>query len=124
MTTIKDVAKACGVSVATVSGVLNNTPDAAGPETRARVHNMIRQMNYSPSAVARGLIHRRMNTIGVVLEYGGWGSLIADQHFGPIVDGIIGRNSQLRQKTMLYTESWLDAIANIPTFCDRLCDGL
>ena len=37
MATIRDVAKACGVSPATVSGVLNNTPDAAGPETRERV---------------------------------------------------------------------------------------
>jgi LacI family transcriptional regulator len=124
MTTIRDVAKACGVSVATVSGVLNNTPDAAGPETRRRVLAMIRQMNYSPNAVARGLSHRRMNTIGVVLDYNGWGSLITDQHLGPIVDGIVARNSRLRQKTLLYTEPWAEAISNIPSYCDGLCDGL
>jgi len=124
MTTIRDVAKACGVSVATVSGVLNNTPDAAGPETRERVWEMIRQMNYSPNAVARGLSHRRMNTIGVVMEYSGWGSLITDQHLGPIVDGIVAQNSRQRQKTLLYTEPWSDAIANIPAMSDGFCDGL
>lgn len=124
MTTIRDVAKACGVSVATVSGVLNNTPDAAGPETRERVLEMIRRMNYSPNAVARGLSHRRMNTIGVVMDYNGWGSLITDQHLGPIIDGVVARNSRLRQKTLLYTEPWADAIANIPSFTDGFCDGL
>ena len=124
MTTIRDVARACQVSVATVSGVLNNIPDAAGPETRERVLNMIQQMNYSPNAVARGLSHRRMNTTGVVMEYNGWGSLIADQHLGPIVDGIIAQNSRLRQKTLLYTEPWPDAVANIPAFSDGFCDGL
>jgi LacI family transcriptional regulator len=124
MATIRDVAKACGVSVATVSGVLNNTPDAAGPETRARILKIIRQMNYSPNAVARGLSHRRMNTIGVVMDFSGWGSLITDQHLGPIVDGIIGRNSQIKQKTLLYTESWADALDNVTTYCDGLCDGL
>ncbi|MCW3058709.1 MAG: transcriptional regulator, LacI family [Capsulimonas sp.] len=124
MTTMRDVAKACGVSVATVSGVLNNTPDAAGPETRERVLEMIQQMNYSPNAVARGLSHRRMNTIGVVMDYSGWGSLIADQHLGPIVDGIVGQSSRRRQKTLLYTEAWEDAIKNIPAFCDGFCDGL
>jgi LacI family transcriptional regulator len=124
MTTIRDVAKACGVSVATVSGVLNNTPDAAGAETRERVLEMIRRMNYSPNAVARGLSHRRMNTIGVVMDYNGWGSLITDQHLGPIIDGIVARNSRLRQKTLLYTEPWSDAIANIPSFTDGFCDGL
>nr|WP_301002543.1 LacI family DNA-binding transcriptional regulator [Capsulimonas corticalis] len=121
---MRDVAKACGVSVATVSGVLNNTPDAAGPETRERVLEMIQQMNYSPNAVARGLSHRRMNTIGVVMDYSGWGSLIADQHLGPIIDGVVAQNSRLRQKTLLYTERWSDAIANIPSFCDGFCDGL
>ena len=124
MTTIKHVAKACGVSVATVSGVLNNTPDAAGPETRARVLDMIRQMNYSPNAVARGLSSRRMDTIGVVMDYSGWGSLVADQHLGPIIDGVIGQCSRLRQKMLLYTESWSDAVSMLPSFCDGFCDGL
>jgi len=124
MATIRDVAKACGVSPATVSGVLNNTPDAAGPETRERILDMIEQMNYSPSAVARGLSHRRMNTVGVVMEYRGWGTLITDQHLGPIFDGIVTRNSGLGQKTLLYPEPWPNAIANVPSFCDGFCDGL
>jgi len=124
MPTIRDVANACGVSVTTVSGVLNNTPNAAGPETRARVLEMIERLNYSPNAVARGLSHRRMDMLGVVVDPVGWASLMADQHLGPIVDGVISQSSHLRQRTVLYTESWSDWENCLQTLSDGLCDGL
>jgi DNA-binding LacI/PurR family transcriptional regulator len=124
MPTIKDVAKACGVSATTVSGILNNTPNAAGPKTRARVLDTIRRMNYSPSAVARGLSHRRMDMIGVVLDPGGWASLMADQHLGPIVDGVVSQSSHMRQRTVLYTERWSDWQNCLSVLSDGLCDGL
>ncbi len=124
MPTIKDIANACGVSVTTVSGVLNNTSNAAGPETRRRVQDMIRKMNYSPSAVARGLSHRRMGTIGVVMDPSGWTSLMSDQHLGGITDGVISQSSHLRQRTVLYTESWANWETSLPTLTDGLCDGL
>jgi LacI family transcriptional regulator len=106
-----------------VSGVLNNTHDAAGPEMRERILEMIEQMNYSPSAVARGLSRRRMNTLGVVMQYD-WGTVIADQHVGPIFDGIVTRNTTMKQKTLLYPEPWSKAMANLPSFCDGFCDGI
>jgi len=124
MPTIKDVARACGVSVTTVSGVLNNTSNAASPETRLRVLDTIRKMNYSPSAVARGLTHRRMDTLGVVTDPRGWTSLMSDQHLGGITDGVISQSSHLRQRTVLYTESWANWQESLTTFTDGLCDGL
>lgn len=63
--TIKDVAKAAGVSSMTVSRVLNDRPDVS-PKTRKRIQEVIDELGYSPSEIARSLSHGRSNTIGVV----------------------------------------------------------
>jgi DNA-binding LacI/PurR family transcriptional regulator len=63
--TIKHVAQEARVSTQTVSRVINERPDVA-PETRQRVMEIIQQMGYQPSELARSLIHRRSYTLGVV----------------------------------------------------------
>jgi DNA-binding LacI/PurR family transcriptional regulator len=63
--TIREVASAAGVSMQTVSRVINERPDVS-PETRRRVKNVIEKLGYRPSTLARGLIRQRSNTLGVV----------------------------------------------------------
>jgi LacI family transcriptional regulator len=63
--TIKDVARAAGVSSMTVSRVLNDRPDVS-PETRKRIQEVISELGYAPSEIARSLSHGRSNTLGVV----------------------------------------------------------
>jgi LacI family transcriptional regulator len=63
--TIKDVAKAAGVSPMTVSRVLNDRPDVS-PKTRKRIKQVIQELGYAPSEIARSLSHGRSNTFGVV----------------------------------------------------------
>jgi len=63
--TIKQVAKAVGVSTQTVSRVLNDRPDVA-PDTRERIQTAIKELGYQPSALARSLIQQRSYTLGVV----------------------------------------------------------
>ncbi len=63
--TIKHVAEKAGVSTQTVSRVINDRPDVA-PETRKRILEIIDQLDYRPSELARSLIHRRSYTLGVV----------------------------------------------------------
>jgi DNA-binding LacI/PurR family transcriptional regulator len=63
--TIKQVASAAGVSTQTVSRVINNRPDVS-PGTRKRVQEVIDQLSYRPSALARSLIRQRSYTLGVV----------------------------------------------------------
>ena len=63
--TIKQVAKAAGVSTQTVSRVINDRPDVA-PETRERIMMTIDELGYQPSALARSLIQQRSYTLGVV----------------------------------------------------------
>jgi LacI family transcriptional regulator len=63
--TIKHVAKAAGVSTQTVSRVINDRPDVS-PETRERIQQIIEDLDYRPSALARSLIQQRSFTLGVV----------------------------------------------------------
>jgi len=63
--TIKQVASVAGVSTQTVSRVINDRPDVS-PETRKRVKEVIDQLGYQPSALARSLIRQRSYTLGVV----------------------------------------------------------
>ena len=63
--TIKQVAKAAGVSTQTVSRVINDRPDVA-QETRQRIQQVIDELGYQPSALARSLIQQRSYTLGVV----------------------------------------------------------
>ena len=63
--TIKEVASAAGVSTQTVSRVINKRPDVS-TDTRKRVQNVIEQLGYRPSALARSLIQQRSYTLGVV----------------------------------------------------------
>ena len=70
-TTIKEVASVAGVSTQTVSRVVNNRPDVS-PETRKRVQEVIQELSYRPSTLARSLSQRRSYTLGAItfgLEY-------------------------------------------------------
>jgi LacI family transcriptional regulator, galactose operon repressor len=65
-TTMKRVAAELGVSVTTVSKVLNHHADI-GHATRERVLAKVEELGYRPNAVARSLTLRRTNTLGVVI---------------------------------------------------------
>ncbi len=66
-TTIKEVARQAGVSINTVSRVINGRPDVSR-ETRARVQSAIDQLGYRPKVqLARSLLSRRSKTIGHVV---------------------------------------------------------
>lgn len=65
-TTIYDIAKASGVSVSTVSRVLNHSPRVS-EKTRAAVERVIAERHYSPNAIARAMTNQSTHSIGVVL---------------------------------------------------------
>ncbi|MCY6354650.1 LacI family DNA-binding transcriptional regulator [Clostridium sp. ZS2-4] len=79
--TIYDIAKQSGVSRATVSRVINNS-GYVKEETRENVLKAIKELNYTPSAIARSLSTNKTNTIGVVVPE------INDPFFGEIIKGI------------------------------------
>ena len=63
--TIKDIAKACGVGVSTVSRVLNNRPDVSD-EVRRKVLAEVERQGYIPNNSARDLVKTQSDAIGVV----------------------------------------------------------
>lgn len=66
MVTIKDLARELNLSVTTISRVLNNKPDVS-EETKKRVKQAIERMGYNPNTVARGLVLKKTNSIGLII---------------------------------------------------------
>ncbi len=80
---IRDVAEAAGVSVTTVSHVLNETPYARTSEqTRNRVKEAARRLGYGPNRMAQGLRTRRSGMIGLLSE-----EIATTPHAGRIILG-------------------------------------
>lgn len=65
--TIKDIAEKSGVSVTTVSLILNNKRVRTSVATKAKVLQVARELNYVPNSLAVGLITKRTNTIGLIV---------------------------------------------------------
>jgi LacI family transcriptional regulator len=63
--TLHDVAKQCGVSYQTVSRVINNHPHVS-KETRHRILQVIRELDYRPNRAARSLVTQRSYTLGII----------------------------------------------------------
>jgi LacI family transcriptional regulator len=66
-TTINHVAQAAGVSISTVSNVINGKTAAMSEETLSRIRAAMQALNYRPSSVARGLAMQRTATLGLVI---------------------------------------------------------
>ena len=65
--TIKDVAKLAGVSISTVSRVMNNSKPVS-PEARKKVLDAIEKLDFKPNELARSLVMRKSNLVGVIVE--------------------------------------------------------
>jgi LacI family transcriptional regulator len=78
---IKDIAKKANVSVSTVSRVLNNSKYVSD-DLRERVLKAVEDFGYKPNLVARGLVKKRTNLIGVLIPR------LANNFFAEIIEGI------------------------------------
>jgi DNA-binding LacI/PurR family transcriptional regulator len=78
---IKDIARAAGVSHSTVSRALSDS-SLVSDETKARIQRLAQEMGYSPNTLARSLVTRQTYTVGVVV------TTIADPFVAEVVQGI------------------------------------
>src|SRR6188472_4040209 len=79
--TIKDIAKALGISTSTVSRALRDSYEIS-PETKALVLECAEKLNYKPNPAALSLKERRTRSIGVIV------CEIANTFFSQAIDGI------------------------------------
>ncbi len=80
-TTIKDIAKALNISIATVSRALRDKYDVS-PETRQRVLDLASELNYKPNFNATGLVQRSTHNLGVIIPS------ITNYYFSTVITGI------------------------------------
>ena len=122
---IREVAARAGVSLGTVSKVLNNSVGAQiAPDTKERVRVAARELGYHPSAVARALVRQRTDALGVIFPQfykespirGGFFSLV----FNEILEAAHTRQQDI---TILSGRSWVDAATSLPMYRDGRCDG-
>ena len=123
MPTIKDIARECNVSTATVSYVINGK-NTLLPETRERVMRKMREMNYHPSAVARGLTNKRMNTLGILFDNVGSEIAIWHPYTSGILQGVVAASAEAGYNVTLFTTPWLNAEESLPNLRDQRTDGI
>ena len=119
MTTIRQIAREAGVSVGTVSNVLND-PSVVSPATRERVLEVMRQHNYRPSAIARSLATGRTRTFG----------LIVTNIFNPFTAGLVQGASEAAREMgcsvliVNATLEGLDVPGQVDTLVHQWVDGI
>jgi len=118
---IKDVAKLAGVSIASVSYVLNNTPNKSiKEETVARILEAAKELNYTPNKIARSLKTQKSYTIGLIVAD------IANPYFSQLARFIEDEAEKQGYTLIIGSSDESDAkFARLLTlFRDRMVDGL
>lgn len=115
--TSHDVARVAGVSQATVSRVLQGSP-AVRPETRERVVEALRSTGFTPNAIARAMVTRSTNTIGVVVQD------IRNPFYPELLEALSGRIASAGRRMILWTSGAAGEPGAIDAINQRLVDGV
>jgi len=103
--TLKDIAELAGVSVTTVSKVINNYSDVSD-STRAKVQAIIHKESFCPDPVASSLSGKASYSIGVILRYNPvWG--LHHSFFYKVMFGLGRRLGQLNYDCVVFPDAWL-----------------
>ncbi|MBA8903164.1 LacI family DNA-binding transcriptional regulator [Phyllobacterium sp. P30BS-XVII] len=92
--TIKDVARESGVSIATVTRVLQKSPKVS-EETKRKIESAIKHLNYRPDLLARALVMRESRILGLIVPSS------SDQYWGEIAAGVEARAREFGYQILL-----------------------
>lgn len=110
MVTIKEIARECKVSTATVSNILNGKENKVSKETKQRVEKTIRRLGYRPNYMAKSLRTQKTGLVYIIAED------ISQFTTPPIVDGIMGyceeRGYRILVKNLRMYARWGDTWYN------------
>lgn len=116
---IYDIAREAGVSISTVSRVINNK-SRVSQDTIEKVRRVMEENNYSPSPVARGLVNKSLKTIGIVTAD------IRGQHYASVAYNILEELNTLGYNCLFcnagYTEETQER--NIRMMVQNCIDGV
>lgn len=116
MSTIKDVARLAGVSVASVSRVINKGPKVS-KATIEKVNKVMAEIGYRPNAHARALVSQKNTTIGVVIPE------LTDPFFAALASGVdqIARESNMQMLLSTSAQSEQSERAAIELLIEQRC---
>jgi LacI family transcriptional regulator len=100
MMNLEQIAKLSGVSRSTVSRVVNNDPNVSSI-TRERVLQVVKRVNYTPNAAARGLAAGRAHVLGLVIPMG-VSALFTDPYFPILIQGVSSACNSREYSVMLW----------------------
>lgn len=123
--TIREVARECGLSPGTVSNVLNSRNELVKPETRDRVLEAVRRLNYKPTTRTRGDRPTLSKNLGLVM-FAPRGRMLFSQSFtSHVMAGVTEEAVNLEWSVTLFMgKMWRDPDAAIRQYCYGQCDGL
>lgn len=116
--TIKEIAKLAGVSISTVSKVINNKDQSIAPETRAHVLRIVKEYNYTPYGEIKNISHKKTFVIGILLSN-------ASQN-NRMLTGILQAAQDNGYNIMLFDScnSMDTELKNITSLCKQHIDGV
>ena len=97
---LEQIAKLSGVSRSTVSRVINNDPNVS-VVTREKVMQVVKRVNYTPNAAARGLAAGRTHVVGLVIPMG-VAALFTDPYFPILIQGVSSACNAREYSVMLW----------------------
>ncbi|MFC5624249.1 LacI family DNA-binding transcriptional regulator [Algoriphagus winogradskyi] len=117
--TMKEIAKKLGVSVSTISRALKDSPELH-PDTKKRIVEMAKEMNYQPNLLAQSLRISRTNTLGVIVPE------ITSHFFASCISGIQDHANKRGYNVMICQSNETLELekANIRTLVSSQVDGL
>jgi LacI family transcriptional regulator len=118
-TSLKDLARQLGVSIATVSRALRSSPEI-GQEMQERVKSLAKELNYRPNPFARSLRHEQPKVIGVVVPN------LVSHYYSAVLDGI-EQQAASQGYSVLSANSHEDSAAEvraIDNFIDMHVEGI
>jgi LacI family transcriptional regulator len=118
--TIKDIAKMCNVSTATVSRTVNGKKDGVSEKTRKHILDTVRKTKYTPNTIARSMVTRRTNTIALIVPD------ICNPFFAELARGVGDACSELGYHLFLCNTdgSSEQEHGQVMLLHDRLVDGM
>lgn len=116
--TIKEIAQLAGVSISTVSKIVNNKDKNINPETRNRVLRIVKEYNYSPYSAVKNSPETKTFILGVLLS-----SVSGTSQF---INGAIGRAQRNGYSILIYDsmESPENELKHITSLCKNNVDGV